>query len=231
MTCILQVTNYREEPCHTLPRSLATSPHRVRAFRALVSALLVVWVGLIFGFGATGAFVVAAGTPPLRLFAAVAGPVIAFLIAYRWSAAVREFALTADLRFITATQAWRFGGFAFLALYTYGVLPGYFAWPAGLGDMAIGAAAPWMLVGLAREPGFAASRRFVTWNVLGILDLIVAVTVGGSRAAALSQRGRCDLDGRDGASPARVDPRVLCAGLSHPARDRAGAGASCGVAP
>ena len=144
---------------------------------ALISALLVVWVGLIFGYGATEAFVVAAGTPPLGLFAAVAGPVIAFLIAYRWSAAVREFALTADLRFVTATQAWRFGGFAFLALYTYGVLPGYFAWPAGLGDMAIGAAAPWMLVGLVRKPGFAASRRFVTWNVLGILDLIVAVTV------------------------------------------------------
>ena len=145
---------------------------------ALVSALLVVWVGLIFGFGATEAFVSAAGAPPLRLLAAVLGPVIAFLIAYRLSAAVREFALMADLRFVTATQAWRFGGFAFLALYTYGVLPGYFAWPAGLGDMAIGAAAPWMLVGLAREPGFAASRKFVTWNVLGILDLIVAVTVG-----------------------------------------------------
>jgi hypothetical protein len=159
----------------------ATFPGDQPASRAgvspLVPALLVVWVGLIFGFGATGAFVVAAGTPPLRLFAAVAGPVIAFLIAYRWSAAVREFALMADLRLITATQAWRFGGFAFLALYAYGVLPGYFAWPAGLGDMAIGAAAPWMLVALAREPGFAASRRFVTWNVLGILDLIVAVTV------------------------------------------------------
>ena len=143
----------------------------------LVSALLVVWVGLIFRFGATEAFVTAS-VPPLRLLAAVLGPVIAFLIAYRVSPAVREFALMADLRFVTATQAWRFGGFAFLALYTYGVLPGYFAWPAGLGDMAIGAAAPWMLVGLAREPGFAASRRFVTWNVLGILDLIAAVTVG-----------------------------------------------------
>jgi hypothetical protein len=46
----------------------------------LVPALLVVWVGLVFGFGATGAFVVATGTPPLRLFAAVAGPVVAFLI-------------------------------------------------------------------------------------------------------------------------------------------------------
>ena len=95
------------------------------------------------------------------------GPVIVFLIAYRLSSAVREFALMADLPLVTATQAWRFGGFAFLALYAYGVLPGYFAWPAGLGDMAIGAAAPWMLVGLVRDPGFAASRRFVFWNVLG----------------------------------------------------------------
>ena len=144
----------------------------------LVSALLVVWFGLIFGFGATEAFVAPIGTPPLRLLVVVLGPVIAFLIAYRMFAAVRAYALMIDLRFVTATQAWRFGGFAFLALYTYGVLPGYFAWPAGLGDMAIGAAAPWILLGLAREPGFAASRKFVSWNVLGILDLIVAVTVG-----------------------------------------------------
>ena len=144
----------------------------------LVSALLVVWLGLIVGLGATDAFVATPGTPPLRLLVVVLRPVIAFLIAYRMFAAVRAYALMIDLRFVTATQAWRFGGFAFLALYTYGVLPGYFAWPAGLGDMAIGAAAPWILLGLAREPGFAASRKFVSWNVLGILDLIVAVTVG-----------------------------------------------------
>ena len=160
-------------PAATFPGDQPAS----RAGVSLVPALLVVWAGLILGFGATGAFVVATGAPPLRLFAAVAGPVLAFVIAYRWSAAVRGFAWRADLRFVTVTQAWRFGGFAFLALYTYGVLPGYFAWPAGLGDMAIGAAAPWMLVALTREPGFAASRSFVTWNVLGILDLIVAVTV------------------------------------------------------
>jgi hypothetical protein len=144
----------------------------------LVPGLLVIWSGLIVGFGAIGAFVAPAGTPPLGLLAAVLGPVIAFLIAYRMSAAVRRQALAIDLGLVTATQAWRFGGFAFLALYTYGVLPGYFAWPAGLGDMAIGAAAPWMLAGLTREPAFVAGRKFVTWNVLGILDLIVAVTVG-----------------------------------------------------
>jgi hypothetical protein len=144
----------------------------------LVSAVVMAWLGLIAWLGAREAFVAAAGAPPVLLLAAVLGPVMAFLIGYRVSPAVRELAAAADLRLITATQAWRFGGFAFLALYTYGVLPGYFAWPAGLGDMAVGAAAPWMLVGLAREPRFAVSRRFVTWNVLGILDLVVAVTAG-----------------------------------------------------
>ena len=144
----------------------------------LASALLAVWFGFILWFGATEAFVAAPGVPPLRLLVAVLGPVLAFLIAYRASSAVRAFVLTADLRFITATQAWRFVGFGFLALYTYRVLPAYFAWPAGVGDMAVAFSVPWMLSGLARDPRFAASRRFVMWNALGMLDLVVAVSMG-----------------------------------------------------
>src|SRR5204863_7549149 len=65
-----------------------------------------------------------------------------------------------------------------LALYTYKVLPGLFAWPAGLGDMAVGMTAPLMLASLLRRPDYAASRRFVAWNLSGILDLVVAVSIG-----------------------------------------------------
>jgi hypothetical protein len=35
-----------------------------------------------------------------------------------------------------------------------------------------------MLAGLLRRPGFAASRSFVAWNLSGILDLTVAVSIG-----------------------------------------------------
>ena len=66
----------------------------------------------------------------------------------------------------------------FLFLYAHNVLPGIFALPAGIGDMAIGITAPWMVVALARRPEFAASAGFVRWNVLGILDLVVAVGLG-----------------------------------------------------
>ena len=79
--------------------------------------------------------------------------------------------------------AWRFAGFVFLALYAYRVLPGVFAWPAGLGDTAIGFTAPWVALALIRQPRFAARRWFVVWNVLGILDLVVAVMIGRLSAA------------------------------------------------
>lgn len=145
---------------------------------AILSTLLILWAALILSLGAVHAFVARAGEPPLGLLVAVLAPVVAFLVAYRVSSAVRDLVLNADLRFFAAPQAWRFGGLSFIGLYAYGLLPAYFAFPAGLGDMAIGFAAPWMLLGLARDRGFVASRRFVTWNVLGIVDLVVAVSVG-----------------------------------------------------
>jgi hypothetical protein len=84
--------------------------------------------------------------------------------------------MAADLPLLTAVQAWRFAGFGFLALFAHGVLPGVFAWPAGLGDNAIGLTAPWVALTLARRTAFAASRVFVIWNLLGMLDLIAAVS-------------------------------------------------------
>jgi len=82
------------------------------------------------------------------------------------------------LRFIAGIQAWRWAGLGFLSLYAYNILPGIFALPAGLGDMAIGVTAPWIILALVRQPGFAAGAAFRRWNVLGIVDLVVAVSLG-----------------------------------------------------
>jgi hypothetical protein len=142
------------------------------------AAVLAVWFALVLLLGASGKFVSPPGTPPLPILIGVTAPIIGFLAGLWMSRSVRELVLTADLRFMMAIQAWRFAGLGFLALYTHGVLPGLFAWPAGLGDIAIGVSAPWLLVALIRRPSFAASRTFVAWNVLGILDLVVAVGTG-----------------------------------------------------
>ena len=57
-------------------------------------------------------------------------------------------------------------------LLAYGVLPGDFIWSAGLGDIAIGLTALWVALALVRRPGFAGR------NLLGMLDLVAAVTLG-----------------------------------------------------
>src|SRR5262249_20974646 len=122
----------------------------------------------------TASFSTPPGTPPLALLLALLVPIALFIASYWTWPAFRETVRTADLQLLSATQSWRFGGFVFLTLYTFGLLPGYFAWPAGLGDMAIALAAPWMVIALHRDPQFATSRTFVSWNILGILDLVVA---------------------------------------------------------
>jgi hypothetical protein len=146
----------------------------VSGTRAFVVIFFLAWLALIVVLGARGAFVAAAGAPPLALLIGVLAPLTLFLVGYRAIRPLREFILSIDLRVIVGIQAWRWAGFGFLTLYAYGILPGIFAWPAGLGDMAIGVSAPFILAALLRRPGFAAGKRFVAWN----LDLVVAVTIG-----------------------------------------------------
>jgi len=143
-----------------------------------VAVVLAVWLALVFVLGATGAFVSPPGTMPMPIGVAVTAPIVAFLAAFRLSRSFHDFVLTANLPFMVGIQAWRFAGLGFLALYAQGALPGFFAWPAGLGDIAVAVTAPWVIYALIQRPGFKDSFLFATWNLVGILDLIVAVTTG-----------------------------------------------------
>ena len=74
------------------------------------------------------------------------------------------------------------GWFAFAvtlgALGAYaGKLPGLFAFPAGIGDILVGVLAPIVALAYARNPQ-ASGPLVLAWNILGIADLIVAVTTG-----------------------------------------------------
>jgi hypothetical protein len=146
--------------------------------KTIIGIVLAIWLAAILLLGAIGAFPRPPGTPPIPILLGAVVPVLVFLAAYWGSAGFHAFVLTLDLRLATAVQAWRAGGLVFLALYAHGLLPGAFAWPAGLGDIAIGVTAPWVLLALLRRPGFARSSTFVTWNLLGMLDLVVAIATG-----------------------------------------------------
>ena len=146
--------------------------------RRAVSIALTVWLLLVLSLGSAGAYVGPPGRPPLAIAIGVAAPLVLFFASLRLSRSFRQFVLSLDLRLIAGMQAWRWAGLGLLSLYAHNVLPAVFALPAGLGDMAIGVTAPWIILALIRQPGFAVSGAFIRWNVLGISDLIIAVSIG-----------------------------------------------------
>lgn len=171
--------NMKNESAGTLKANVVSDLNdRQLSVRPVVAVALALWFGLVLLLGARGGFVGSPDSPPLAIFLGFALPLAMFFAAYFGWGAFRALVLGADLRLAAAVQAWRWAGFGFLSLHAQGVLPGLFAFPAGLGDMAIGVSAPWIVLGLIRHPAFATSRRYVFWNLLGILDLVVAISIG-----------------------------------------------------
>jgi hypothetical protein len=75
-------------------------------------------------------------------------------------------------------------GVIFLLLHSQGDLPGLFAYPAAWGDIAIGTTAfavtaivAWRYDRLL-EQGTLWRRVFIAWNVLGIADMVMAISLG-----------------------------------------------------
>lgn len=113
------------------------------------------------------------------LFAPIAltavGPVVLFLLAAASHKGFRRFILAQDLRILTALQLWRVIGFTFLVVLTLDGLPPIFAWPAGLGDLAVGIFAAAVLAKLIRDPAYAGRGGFLAFHLLGLFDFAVAI--------------------------------------------------------
>ncbi|MGZ6210406.1 MAG: hypothetical protein ACXWL9_09700 [Syntrophales bacterium] len=144
----------------------------------VVGVVLLLWLAVVIILGAGDAFARGPGALPLPILAGFLTPILVFLIAFWTLGPFRDFVMSIDLPVMAGIQAWRFAGLGFIALYAYGVLPGLFAWPARLGDIAIGVTAPLVIFALRRQPAFAASSLFWIWNLFGILDLVNAVSLG-----------------------------------------------------
>jgi hypothetical protein len=160
----------------------------VRRPPAPLVIVLAVWFAAVFALGASGAFMAPPRTPPLALLVAFVAPIASAVIAYRMSTRFRDWVLGIEPRLLVTLNAWRWAGFTFVVLYAYGILPGFFAWPAGLGDMAIGATAPWIVGRLAASPAFASSGTYIRWNRLGLFDLFTAMTLGAVGGFVLSDQ-------------------------------------------
>jgi hypothetical protein len=170
-----------------------------------------VWFAAILTLSLQGALEAEPDSPPVRLLVAASLPVLSFLFLYVASEAFRRWVLALDLRLLVAMQSWRVLGGMFLVLMAYGILPGFFAWPAGLGDVAIGIAAPFVLLAMLRDPGFVRRNRFLVWNLLGIMDFVVAIGAG-----ALSSGNLEWLTGPVTAAPMNAWPLNMIPGFLVP---------------
>ena len=149
-----------------------------------LAAALALWLGSVYLLGTAEVFATEGPRALRPVLLSIAVPVGIFLAAFAGSARLRRRVLSWDLATLTMLQHWRVVGFAFLPLLAHGVLPGLFAWPAGLGDVAVGLAAPLMVARLRRDPGFARSRRFLAYHALGMLDFVVAAGTASLAAGA-----------------------------------------------
>ncbi len=213
-------------PNATLSGSAQPSMPVLASTKLVVAIVLAAWFALIMVLGATGAFVTRPGTLPFPIAIGVTTPILLFLAGFWLSRPFREFVLAADVRLMLGIQGWRFAGLGFLALYAHGVLPGSFAWPAGLGDMAIGATAPWLLVALIRQPTLRGQQ-----DLRGVESARATGPRRGGwhRGAQFGARRWCPWGGHhrpDGTVAARAHPSLPCAHLRHAAFSCAHAGAA-----
>ena len=154
------------------------------AVAAGFAALLVAWFAAAYVIGTEQLLINEDGAlfAPIALSATI--PVAVFLAFYALSTRFRGFVLLQDIRTLTMLQHWRVIGFAFLPLTYFGVLPGLFGWPAGFGDVAIGLAAAFVVARIERDPSWATSAGLVRYQLLGLLDFVVAVATAGLAAGA-----------------------------------------------
>jgi hypothetical protein len=158
----------------TLSR-LPLAPHTKRNWRCGAGILLTAWLvvrfvmqvsppgGGVLGAKATVAFVVfgiVAGTLPLWI-----------------SPTFRQIIHAMPSTWIIGIQAGRIVGGLFLALLDMKLLPPEFARPAGYGDVTVAVLSMVVVYLLATRKPYARAAA-IGWNLLGILDLIVALITG-----------------------------------------------------
>ncbi len=155
---------------------LSLAMARTVSGRAAVLIALGAWFVLVLAFGATGALSPGGGGAP-ALGLTIVLPIAALVSTYFALPSMRKAMTATPLAALIAVHAIRLLGILFLVLYAKGRLPAPFAPSAGWGDVFVGATALPLAWAVTR---FGARVRplVVLWNAIGVVDLVVAVTLG-----------------------------------------------------
>jgi hypothetical protein len=141
----------------------------------LAGALMVVfavWFGLSAGYTQVEALHDGPDRPPWLVYLFFALIVIGPIAVARWSSMDELLADRQTLAELLISQTARWLGCVFLVLEVGGQLPGFFAYPAAFGDIAVGLTACVAVIALISSTSTSIP---IAWSLLGLLDFIAAV--------------------------------------------------------
>ena len=177
-----------------------------------VAVPFTLWLAGVWSLAVNGVFQPIPGVARLpRLPIAIFGPVIIGLFLLLRSKSITAFLDATPASWLIAVQVYRIFGGIFLVNWANGTAPGVFAWPAGIGDMLTGIMA--LPVALLLASGDPRGRSAaMAWNVFGLLDFAIAITMG-----TLSTPGPFQIFGLDiPAALAGTYPIVLIPAFAVP---------------
>jgi hypothetical protein len=192
-----------------LARTDFSFARRVAIWLAIVVAFTA-WLAIVWPIALNGGFEPGVARIP-RLPIAILAPVIVGTPLLVFSRSIGALLDAMPPSWLIALQAYRVFGGVFLLGWINGLVPGVFALPAGTGDMLTGFAS--LAVAGAVASGFASGRRAaMIWNLFGLADLTVAITMG-----ALSSPGPLQIFNIGGpASPIGSYPTVMIPAFAVP---------------
>lgn len=143
-----------------------------------LAAYLLLWFTVVLSLSFHGQLQSPTGQAPLSILLAIVLPLVVFTVIYQLSHSFKTFILALDIRLLILLHSWRMLGLSFLFLYFFEKLPLIFALPAGLGDALVAVSALFLGLQLFNNPSANDKRKILIWNSLGLLDFLIAVSVG-----------------------------------------------------
>jgi len=147
---------------------------------SVVAAVLIVWLVTVWTLAARGVFTPAPNMPPVAQGGMIVAPIV-LLVAAALTSLMRSEAIAAaidaaPLWWLVTYQGYRVTGLIFVKLGADGFLPGFFALPAGIGDMLTGVLAMGAAIALWRKSPWAQTFAYGV-NIFGVADLVNAITM------------------------------------------------------
>ncbi len=167
----------------------------LRLAGALV-VVFVVWFGLSAGCTQVEAFHDGPDRTPWLVYVFFALIVVGPMAVTRFSSLDELLADRRTLAELLISQTARWLGCVFLVLEVGGQLPGFFAYPAAFGDIAVGLTACVAVIALIWSTSTIIP---MAWSVLGLLDFVGAVGTAFLAETVRLTRGQFDLDISHGA--------------------------------